>query len=226
MHGHSVSTVDAYTAHREWARRPPDERYASVEQLYDAARARRSGTEERLTETVNLHVQAVAADALAIGDRQGQTLGADTLELRAARRHRRRAADVSPNACPHRSPRRRSTTGCNGPPASSSSSSRTRTHRGPSTRSPHRGTRGSTTTSWPVACSTSWPCTRPGIFRSDTRTASWVPNACRPAPIWETETCSCSSWTAIAISTTPPTRRTPDCSAGSCSGTATSAPPP
>ena len=73
MHGHSVSTVDAYTAHREWARRPPDERYASVEQLYDAARARRNATEERITETVNLHVQAVAADALAIGDRQRQT---------------------------------------------------------------------------------------------------------------------------------------------------------
>src|SRR5262249_16448741 len=71
MHGHSVS-VDASTAHREWARRPPDERYASVEQLYDAARARRRDTEERLTETVNLHVQAVAADALAIGDRHTQ----------------------------------------------------------------------------------------------------------------------------------------------------------
>src|SRR5207249_6665739 len=41
MHGQSVSTVDAYTAHREWARRPPDERYASVQELYDAARARR-----------------------------------------------------------------------------------------------------------------------------------------------------------------------------------------
>jgi hypothetical protein len=44
-----------------------------VEQLSDAARVRRTGTEERLTETVNLHVQAVAADALAIGDRHGQT---------------------------------------------------------------------------------------------------------------------------------------------------------
>src|SRR5258705_10544397 len=72
MHGHSVSTVHAYTAHREWAKRPPDERYASVEQLFDAARARRSGTEERITETVNLHVQAVAADALPIGDRHMQ----------------------------------------------------------------------------------------------------------------------------------------------------------
>jgi hypothetical protein len=73
MHGQSVSTVEAYTAHREWARRPPDERYASVEELYEAARARRCGTEERVTETVNLHVQAVAADALAIGDRREQT---------------------------------------------------------------------------------------------------------------------------------------------------------
>jgi hypothetical protein len=73
MHGHSVSTVDAYTAHREWAKRPPDERYASVEQLYDAARVRRRGTEERLTETVNLQVQAVAADAIALGDRHTQT---------------------------------------------------------------------------------------------------------------------------------------------------------
>jgi hypothetical protein len=96
MHGHSVS-VDAYLAHREWASRPPDERYASVEQLYDAARARRRGTEERLTETVNLHVQAVAADALAIGDRHTQTSALTHWEFRAARRFGRRAADVSPN---------------------------------------------------------------------------------------------------------------------------------
>ena len=37
MNGQRVSTVNAYTAHREWARRPPDERYASVQQLFDAA---------------------------------------------------------------------------------------------------------------------------------------------------------------------------------------------
>ena len=73
MHGQSVSTIDAFTAHREWATRPPDERYASVQQLYEAACARRGGTEERITETVDLHAQAVAAGALAIGDRQGQT---------------------------------------------------------------------------------------------------------------------------------------------------------
>ena len=41
MTGRSVSAVTAYTAHREWASRPPDERYASVHALYDAARARR-----------------------------------------------------------------------------------------------------------------------------------------------------------------------------------------
>ena len=50
MHGRSVSTVTAYTAHREWARRPPDERYASVHALAEAARARRIRTDARITE--------------------------------------------------------------------------------------------------------------------------------------------------------------------------------
>ena len=71
MHGRSVSTVTAYTAHREWARRPPDERYASVHALAEAARARRIRTDARITETVDLQVQAATADALAIGDRSG-----------------------------------------------------------------------------------------------------------------------------------------------------------
>ena len=71
MHGQSVSTVTAYTAHREWARRPPDERYASVHALAEAARARRHRTDARITETVNLQVQAATADALAISDRSG-----------------------------------------------------------------------------------------------------------------------------------------------------------
>src|SRR4029453_3755260 len=71
MHGRSVSTVTAYTAHREWAKRPPDERYASVHALAEAARARRNRTDARITETVDLQVQAVTADALAISDRTG-----------------------------------------------------------------------------------------------------------------------------------------------------------
>jgi acyl-CoA reductase-like NAD-dependent aldehyde dehydrogenase len=40
MNGIGVSAVNAYTAHREWASRPPDERYASVRALYEAARGR------------------------------------------------------------------------------------------------------------------------------------------------------------------------------------------
>ena len=41
MQSIGVSAVTAYLAHKEWATRPPDERYASVSALYDAARARR-----------------------------------------------------------------------------------------------------------------------------------------------------------------------------------------
>src|SRR5690242_12803826 len=68
MNGTGVSAVTAYTAHREWASRPPDERYASVQALYDAARARRFRTEERTLETVALRTEAVASDALALRD--------------------------------------------------------------------------------------------------------------------------------------------------------------
>src|ERR1700741_719206 len=71
MHGRSVSTVTAYTAHREWATRPPDERYASVHALAEAARARRSRPDARVTASVDLRVQAETADALAISDRSG-----------------------------------------------------------------------------------------------------------------------------------------------------------
>ena len=71
MNGQRVSTADACTAHREWATRPPDERYASVEQLFDAACARRSRTEERITETVNLRVRAEGTDGLVLDERVG-----------------------------------------------------------------------------------------------------------------------------------------------------------
>ena len=72
MNGIGVSAVNAYTAHREWASRPPDERYASVHALYDAARARRIRTEERTIETVALRTEAVASDALALRDTSGR----------------------------------------------------------------------------------------------------------------------------------------------------------
>ena len=73
MHGRSVSTVTAYTAHREWATRPPDERYASVQALADAARARRDRTDARIMETVDLRVQAPTSDSLALDDRSGSS---------------------------------------------------------------------------------------------------------------------------------------------------------
>src|SRR5688572_13010404 len=72
MNGIGVSAVTPYTAHREWASRPPDERYASVHALYDAARARRLRTEERTIETVALRTEAVASDALALRDTAGR----------------------------------------------------------------------------------------------------------------------------------------------------------
>src|SRR5262245_5933400 len=68
MNGQRVSTASAYTAHREWARRPADERYASVHELFDAACARRSRTEERITETVRLHVRAEDSETLVLDD--------------------------------------------------------------------------------------------------------------------------------------------------------------
>src|SRR3982751_198137 len=66
MTGTRVSAVTAYTAHREWASRPPDERYASVHALYDAARARHARIEERTIETVDLRTAAVDDDQLAM----------------------------------------------------------------------------------------------------------------------------------------------------------------
>ena len=64
MTGIGVSAVTASTAHREWASRPPDERYASVHALYEAARARRDRTEERTIETGDFRTQALASDDL------------------------------------------------------------------------------------------------------------------------------------------------------------------
>ena len=69
-----VSAVTAYTAHREWASRPPDERYVSVHALYDAARARHARIEERTTETVDLRTEVVDDDDLAFLYRQALCL--------------------------------------------------------------------------------------------------------------------------------------------------------
>jgi hypothetical protein len=73
MHGSGVSAVSAYTAHREWASRPPDERYQSVQALHDAARARRLRIEERTIDSGTLNTDAVGSDALVIHETSGRT---------------------------------------------------------------------------------------------------------------------------------------------------------
>src|SRR3954463_6236140 len=72
MTGRSVSAVTAYTAHREWASRPPDERFASVHALYEAARARRQRIEERTIDTVDFRTEA-DEDDLVLRETSGRT---------------------------------------------------------------------------------------------------------------------------------------------------------
>src|SRR5437773_1365526 len=71
MTGISVSAVTAYTAHREWASRAPDERFASVHALYEAARARRQRIEERTIDTGEFRTEAVVDD-LALRETSGR----------------------------------------------------------------------------------------------------------------------------------------------------------
>jgi len=73
MTGSSVSAVTAYTAHREWASRPPDERYASVHALYEAARARRVRIEERPIETGTFRTEADDTGDLVIRETSDRT---------------------------------------------------------------------------------------------------------------------------------------------------------
>ena len=72
MNGSGVSAVSAYTAHREWAKRPPDERYDSVAALHAAACARRSGLGERTIETGTFGTEAVGSDALVLHEASGR----------------------------------------------------------------------------------------------------------------------------------------------------------
>src|SRR5207245_11707303 len=73
MSGIGVSVVTAYTAHREWASRPPDERFASVHALHEAARARRQRIEERTIETGEFRTEADDTDDLVIRESSGRT---------------------------------------------------------------------------------------------------------------------------------------------------------
>src|SRR5436305_3880100 len=72
MTGISVSAVTASTAHRRWASRPPDERFASVHALYEAARARRQRIEERTIDTGAFRTEA-DDDDLVLRETSGRT---------------------------------------------------------------------------------------------------------------------------------------------------------
>src|SRR5205085_3136833 len=59
-------------AHREWASRPPDERFASVHALFDAARERRRRIEEHTIETGKFRTEAVG-EALTLCETSSRT---------------------------------------------------------------------------------------------------------------------------------------------------------
>ena len=71
MHAVGVSTVNALTAHKEWATRPPDERYESVHALHQAALSRRLSAEEHRVTTQELVVDATSDERLAFRGRNG-----------------------------------------------------------------------------------------------------------------------------------------------------------
>ena len=98
MTGRSVSAVTAYTAHREWASRPPDERYASVHALYEAARARHARIEERTIETGRFQDRGGRHRRSRHSRDVGSHRRIDALELRPARDHRQRAAKLPSDA--------------------------------------------------------------------------------------------------------------------------------
>ena len=206
MHGLGVSTVTAYTAHREWATRPPDERYASVQALYEAARAtthphRRARHRDRATSGP----RRWPTDALALRDASGRHGRIDALELRAARRHRRRAAEVPPHAARADRVERdqlraaaAATRAASAVRRSGRTVDRARDHLAAVRAGPPRraGRPGARPHGQP-------PGLAPAARLQGRRVSA--PNGFRPAPTWEIETCSCSSWTATVTSTTPPT---------------------
>src|SRR5438067_10032611 len=72
MTGISVSAITATTAHREWASRPPDERFTSVHARYEAARARRQRIDERTINTGDVRTEA-DDDELVLREASGRT---------------------------------------------------------------------------------------------------------------------------------------------------------
>ena len=83
MQGLGMSAVTAYTAHREWAKRPPDERYASVEALHEAIGLRRVGLGFSM-----LHLQPPAGVFEAVGGEAGSPIRQHVRDLEREGAHR------------------------------------------------------------------------------------------------------------------------------------------
>ena len=112
MIGNGVSAISATTAHREWATRPPDERYTSVQALYEAARARRQHLDARIVDTGTFRTEAVEDD-LVIRETSGRTAPLTHWSFGQLAT----LASAPPSTCgrsPRRSRRMRSITGCSG----------------------------------------------------------------------------------------------------------------
>ena len=140
MTGRSVSAVTVYTAHREWASRPPDERYASVHALYEAARARRARTRRATDRDRRIQDRGgTDTDDLVIRETSGRTATLDALELRPARDHRQRAAKLPSDAARGDCVQRNQLRAAAAAHETSTSCSSSAPHHGPCTRSHHRG---------------------------------------------------------------------------------------
>ena len=220
MSGTNASTVNPLSAHREWATRPADERFASVPALYEAARARRLNTVERAIETRALATIAMT-DGVGLRDQDGEfaplthwsfdqlaaIAGAPPEYLRSLP-----ASIVSAAIRPWivGAASRHAPTVCRQSQARHSAGDY-----------PAGSTSGYTMTSWSAGCSTSWPRVPRGVCRTAIRTASTAGRAFPPARTWAIAICFSSSWTETGASTIRPTGRGPVCSAASSCATAT-----
>jgi len=97
----SASTSTARIAHREWATRPRDERYASVHALHEAARARPLGTLERRIDTGAIGTLAVTDDDVALRDPVSVTTPSRTGASRSGHCRRREVPAVARRIEPH-----------------------------------------------------------------------------------------------------------------------------
>ena len=225
MHAVGVSTVNALTAHKEWATRPPDERYDSVHALHQAALTRRLSGDEHRVATQELVVDATSDERLAFRGKDGLAAlthwsfeqlatiaGAPPKYLRDASGWHRLTGDQPRIAAAAAHPASAVCRQCR-------TMDRARGHVAALCTRPPRRARLASARPHGVAPSVAVTARIQEWRRS-------APNGCLRARISEIETCSCSWLTAIATSTIRRIHRSRDCSADSFFGTAMWEPQP